>query len=73
VAGLRRQPGPKGWVGESQAHGIFATNGNNFDYVIHARFAGTSGTGTRDKSVGTLGRTCTFEFTRQPDATPAAK
>jgi hypothetical protein len=61
----------KGWVSESKASGVFALKGNNYDYVIHAKFSDTSGTGTRDKGVGILGRTCTFDFTRQPDTNPA--
>jgi hypothetical protein len=57
----------KGWVSQSQAHGIFALKGNNYDYIIHAQFTANSGTGTRDKGVGILGRTCTFSFTKQTD------
>lgn len=58
----------KGTVQESKASGVFALKGNNYDYVIHAQFAADKGTGTRDKGVGILGRTCTFDFTRQADA-----
>jgi hypothetical protein len=61
----------KGWVSESQAHGIFALKGNNYDYVIHSKFSDTTGTGTRDKGVGILGRTCTFDFTKQTNTNAA--
>lgn len=61
----------KGTVSESHAHGVFAMKGNNYSYVIKAQFTDTKGTGTRDKGVGILGRTCTFEFTKQTDAAPA--
>ena len=64
----------KGTVTQSQAHGVFAMKGNNYDYVIKATFTDVKGTGTRDEGVGILGRPCTFEFDKQPDApgSPAA-
>lgn len=62
----------KGTVSHSEAHGVFAMKGNNYDYNIEAKFTETSGTGTRDKGVGILGRPCTFDFTKQPDSSAPA-
>jgi hypothetical protein len=62
----------KGTVSHNHAHGVFAMKGNNYDYNIKAQFEETKGTGTRDEGAGILGRPCTFEFAKQPDATPAA-
>jgi hypothetical protein len=63
----------KGTVTQSHAHGVFAIKGNNYSYKIKAQFGDTKGTGSRDEGVGILGRNCTFEFDKQPDAnaTPA--
>ena len=62
----------KGTVTQSQAHGIFALKGNNYDYNIEAKFTGDSGTGKRDEGAGILGRPCVFQFARQAGkATPA--
>jgi hypothetical protein len=58
----------KGTVSQSKASGVFAIKGNNYDFNIEARFTETSGTGTRDKGAGILGRPCTFEFAKQADA-----
>jgi len=60
----------KGTVSHSQAHGIFAMKGNNYSYTIKAEFTDSKGTGARNEGAGVLGRPCTFEFTRQPDAPP---
>lgn len=61
----------KGTVTQNHAHGVFAMKGNNYSYTIKAQFAETKGTGKRDEGVGILGRPCTFEFTKQPDARTA--
>ena len=67
----------KGKVTQNHAHGVFALKGDNYSYAIKAQFQETKGTGTRDEGAGILGRPCTFEFVKQPDAgpdaTPAAK
>ena len=62
----------KGTVTQNNAHGVFAMKGNNYSYNIKAQFGDTKGTGTRDEGAGILGRPCTFEFDKQPDAGPAA-
>ena len=62
----------KGKVTQNHAHGVFAMKGDNYGYNIKAQFDDAKGTGTRDEGAGILGRPCTFEFVRQPDATPAA-
>jgi hypothetical protein len=61
----------KGTVSQNHAGGVFAMKGNNYSYKIKAQFTDTKGTGTRDEGAGILGRNCTFEFTKAPDA-PAA-
>lgn len=58
----------KGHVTQNHAHGVFAMKGNNYSYNIKAQFEETKGTGTRDEGAGILGRSCTFEFVKQPDA-----
>jgi hypothetical protein len=58
----------KGWVSHNEAHGVFATKGNNYSYTIKAQFTDAKGTGTRNEGAGILGRPCTFEFAKQPDA-----
>lgn len=62
----------KGTVTQNHAHGVFAMRGNNYSYDIKAQFSDTKGTGTRNEGAGILGRSCTFEFTKQPDTPPAA-
>jgi hypothetical protein len=62
----------KGTVTQNNAHGVFAMKGNNYSYKIKAQFTDNKGTGTRDEGAGILGRSCTFDFTKQPDAPPAA-
>ena len=59
-------------VTRQNAHGIFAMKGANYGYTIKAQFTDTKGTGTRNEGAGILGRPCSFEFTKQPDAPPAA-
>jgi hypothetical protein len=59
----------KGTVTQNHAHGVFAMKGNNYSYNIKAQFTDTKGTGTRDEGAGILGRSCTFEFTKQADST----
>ncbi|HUK29761.1 MAG TPA: hypothetical protein VLV89_01530 [Candidatus Acidoferrum sp.] len=61
----------KGTVQQNNAHGVFAMKGNNYSYKIKAQFTDTKGTGTRDEGAGILGRNCTFDFTKAPDAPPA--
>jgi len=61
----------KGTVTNNHAHGIFAMKGNNYGYNIKAQFMDMKGTGSRDEGAGILGRSCTFEFEKQPDTTPA--
>jgi hypothetical protein len=62
----------KGTVTQNHAHGVFAMNGNNYNYNIEAQFQDTKGTGKRDEGAGILGRPCTFEFDKQPASAPAA-
>lgn len=58
----------KGTVEQNNAHGIFATKGNNYGYDIKAQFEATKGTGKRNEGAGILGRPCTFDFEKQADA-----
>ncbi|MGB9032694.1 MAG: hypothetical protein WCC27_21395 [Acidobacteriaceae bacterium] len=56
------------------ARGVFAHQGGDYSYEVKAQFQETQGTGTRSEGLGIVGRTCTFEFTKQPateSATPA--
>ncbi|MGC2111325.1 MAG: hypothetical protein WA655_17555 [Candidatus Korobacteraceae bacterium] len=50
------------------ARGVFAHEGEDYSYEIKAQFQETEGTGTRNAGLGIVGRTCTFEFTKQQDA-----
>lgn len=52
----------------NHARGVFALKGNNYDYTIKAQFMEAKGTGTRNEGAGILGRPCTFDFEKQPDA-----
>lgn len=62
----------KGTVQSGKAGLVTQLKGNKYDYNIEAKFTDTSGTGKRDEGAGILGRPCTFEFTKQTDAsTPA--
>jgi len=53
---------------QNHAHGIFALKGDKYSYKIDAQFMDTKGTGNREAGAGVLGRDCTFEFDKQPDA-----
>ena len=61
----------KGKVTENHAHGVFAMNGNSYNYTIKGQFNDTKGTGTRNEAAGVLGRPCAFEFEKQTDASPS--
>ena len=52
------------------ARGVFAHQGESYSYDIKAQFQETTGTGARDQGLGIVGRTCTFEFTKQSLANP---
>ena len=56
----------KGKVTQNHAHGVFAMKGDNYSYNIKAQFEDTKGSGARDEGAGILGRSCTFEFVKQP-------
>jgi hypothetical protein len=60
----------KGKVTQNHAHGVFAMKGDNYSYDIKAQFEDTKGNGTRNEGAGILGRSCTFEFVKQPAAAP---
>ncbi|HTB95773.1 MAG TPA: hypothetical protein VK716_02095 [Terracidiphilus sp.] len=64
----------KGTVQAGKAGIVTELKGNKYDYYIEAKFTDTTGTGTRDKGAGILGRPCDFHFTKQTDsnAAPAA-
>jgi hypothetical protein len=62
----------KGKVTQNHAHGVFAMKGDNYSYDIKAQFEDTKGTGTRNEGAGILGRSCTFEFVKQPAAPESA-
>ena len=47
------------------ARGVFAHKGEDYGYNIKAKFKDTEGTGTRDAGLGIVGRSCTFDFTKQ--------
>jgi hypothetical protein len=61
----------KGTVQPGKAGLVTQLKGNKYDYYIEAKFLDTTGTGKRDEGAGILGRPCTFQFTKQPDAAPA--
>jgi len=61
----------KGTVQAGKAGLVTQLKGNKYDYNIEAKFTETSGTGTRDEGAGILGRPCSFQFTKQTDATTA--
>ena len=64
----------KGTVQAGKAGIVTELKGNKYDYYIEAKFGDTTGTGTRDKGAGILGRPCDFQFAKQGDsgAAPAA-
>ena len=55
------------------ARGAFAHQGESYSYGIKAQFQETTGTGARNQGLGIVGRTCTFEFTKQPADNPTAQ
>ncbi|MGC1461188.1 MAG: hypothetical protein WA802_03235 [Terracidiphilus sp.] len=61
----------KGTVQAGKAGIVTELKGNKYDYYIEAKFTDTTGTGTRDKGAGILGRPCEFQFTKQPDSNAA--
>lgn len=61
----------KGTVQPGKAGIVTELKGNKYDYYIEAKFAGTTGTGTRDKGAGILGRPCSFQFTKRTDSNAA--
>jgi hypothetical protein len=61
----------KGTVQAGKAGIVTELKGNKYDYYIEARFTDTTGTGTRDKGAGILGRPCDFHFTKQTDSNVA--
>jgi hypothetical protein len=62
-----------GIVGSKEyARGVFVREGANYTWDVKAQFQETTGTGTKGQGLGIVGRTCTFEFTKQPPAIPPA-
>jgi hypothetical protein len=55
----------KGTVQAGKAGLVTQLKGNKYDYNIEAKFTDTTGTGTRDKGAGILGRPCDFHFAKQ--------
>jgi hypothetical protein len=47
------------------ARGVFAHEGEEYNYDVKAQFEETKGTGTKSQGLGIVGRTCTFEFVKQ--------
>jgi hypothetical protein len=61
-----------GIVGSKEyARGVFVREGANYTWDVKAQFKETTGSGTKSQGLGIVGRTCTFDFTKQPSA-PAA-
>ena len=50
------------------ARGVFAHKGESYSYDVKAQFTDKTGTGTKGQGLGIVGRTCTFDFTKQPPA-----
>ena|ERR1039458_751861 len=50
------------------ARGVFAHQGEDYSYDVKAQFKETEGTGTKSQGLGIVGRTCTFDFVKQPAA-----
>ncbi len=55
------------------ARSVFAHKGADYSYDIKAQFKDTEGTGTKSAGLGIVGRTCTFDFVKRQDASPAAE
>jgi hypothetical protein len=52
-------------VSRQYARGVFAHKGADYSYDVKAQFQETTGTGTKSEGLGIVGRTCTFDFTKQ--------
>ena len=68
----------KGTVQAGKAGLVTQLKGNKYDYYVEAKFTDATGTGTRDKGAGILGRPCEFQFKRgdsnaAPPAPPPAQ
>jgi hypothetical protein len=61
----------KGTVQAGKAGLVTQLKGNKYDYNIEAKFTDTTGTGTRDKGAGILGRPCDFHFAKKTDSNAA--
>ncbi len=60
-----------GIVGSKEyARGVFVREGANYSWDVKAQFNEATGTGTKGQGLGIVGRTCTFEFTKQSPANP---
>ena len=55
------------------ARGVFVHKGEDYSYDVKAVFKEAEGTGTRNEGLGIVGRSCEFEFRKQPalSAAPA--
>jgi hypothetical protein len=62
----------KGTVQAGKAGLVTQLKGNKYDYNIEAKFTDTTGTGTRDKGAGILGRPCDFSFAKKSDLSAPA-
>lgn len=47
------------------ARGVFAREGEEYNYDVKAQFNETEGAGARNQGLGIVGRACTFEFVKQ--------
>jgi hypothetical protein len=62
-----------GIVGSKEyARGVFVREGANYTWDVKAQFQETTGTGTKGQGLGIVGRTCTFELSKQPSAISSA-
>ena len=55
------------------ARGVLAHKGEEYSYDIKAQFTETQGTGTKSQGLGIVGRTCTFDFTKQQATSPTTQ